>query len=88
VNGLGPVNNQPGSGFPASTTSITQTTPQMPQVTIGGQSAQVIYSGLAPGYVGLYQVNVTVPSNISAGSEPLSISIGGATSKTSGITVQ
>jgi uncharacterized protein (TIGR03437 family) len=88
VNGLGPVNNQPGSGFPASTTSITQKTPQTPLVTIGGQSAQVIYSGLAPGYVGLYQVNVTVPSNIPAGSQPLIISIGGATSKTSGITVQ
>jgi minor extracellular serine protease Vpr len=88
VNGLGPVNHQPGSGFAASTTSITQTTTQKPQVTIGGQSAQVSYSGLAPGFVGLYQVNATVPANISAGNQPLVISIGGATSKASGITVQ
>ncbi len=87
LNGLGPVNNQPASGFPAALNN-TQTTPQTPTVMIGGQSAPVLYSGLAPGYVGLYQVNVTVPSNISAGAQPLTIAIGGAASKASGITVQ
>jgi uncharacterized protein (TIGR03437 family) len=87
LNGLGPVNNQPASGFPAAQND-TQKTPQTPTVMIGGKSAPVLYSGLAPGYVGLYQVNVAVPSNISAGAQSLTISIGGATSKTSGITVQ
>ena len=79
VNGLGPVSNQPASGDPASL--ITQSlTPVTPTVTIGGQSAQVIFSGLAPGYAGLYQVNAIVPAT-GAGIQPISISIGGVTSK-------
>jgi uncharacterized protein (TIGR03437 family) len=35
-------------------------------VTVGGQNAQVLFAGLAPGYVGLYQVNVVVPPGIPA----------------------
>lgn len=34
---------------------------------IGGQSATVQFAGLAPGFVGLYQVNVVVPANIQPG---------------------
>jgi minor extracellular serine protease Vpr len=78
-NGLGPVNPQPASGAPASGTSISNTT-TTPVVTIGGQSAQVIFSGLSPGFVGLYQVNVYVPSGLSAGNQPITIAIGGQTS--------
>ena len=34
----------------------------IPIVTIGGvRATNVIYSGLAPGLVGLYQINVQVP---------------------------
>jgi uncharacterized protein (TIGR03437 family) len=49
-------------------------------VTIGGQTAQVIFSGLSPGFVGLYQVNVTVPPGLSAGNQAITIAIGGNTS--------
>jgi uncharacterized protein (TIGR03437 family) len=78
-NGLGPVTNQQPSGAPASGTSISATT-TTPVVTIGGQPAQVIFSGLSPGFVGLYQVNVYVPSGLSAGNQPITIAIGGNTS--------
>ncbi len=78
-NGLGPVTNQPASGRPAlgNPLSLTTTTPV---VTIGGQQATVSFSGLAPGIVGEYQVNVTVPTGISAGNQPITIAIGGQTS--------
>jgi uncharacterized protein (TIGR03437 family) len=57
-------------------------------VTIGGVTANVSFSGLAPGFVGLYQVNALVP-DIGAGSAvPVAISIGGVTSNTVTIVVQ
>ena len=87
ANGLGAVNNPPESGSPASATKLS-TTKAVAQVSIGGQQAQVLFSGLAPGFPALYQVNVIVPPNATAGNQPLTISIGGVTSKASGIMVQ
>jgi uncharacterized protein (TIGR03437 family) len=79
-NGLGPVTNQPASGAPAPGSPNFATTTTTPVVTIGGQAAQAIFSGLSPGFVGLYQVNVTVPPGLSAGNQPITIAIGGQTS--------
>ena len=79
VSGLGPVTPALASGSPAPTTSLVNTTTS-PTVSIGGQAATVIFSGLAPGFVGLYQVNVQVPSGLTPGNQPITISIGGATS--------
>jgi uncharacterized protein (TIGR03437 family) len=81
VHGLGPVNNQPASGSYVADASATTTT--TPIVKIGGQQAQVIFSGLAPGFPGEYQVNVIVPSGIGTGNQPVSIQIGGVTSAAS-----
>jgi uncharacterized protein (TIGR03437 family) len=36
-------------------------------VTMDGKPAQVIYAGLTPGFVGLYQINVMVPAGIAPG---------------------
>jgi uncharacterized protein (TIGR03437 family) len=87
MNGLGPTNNQPASGEPASSDATKlATTKATPTVQIGGQSAQVFYSGLAPGFPGLYQVTVSVPSGISTGTVPASVTINGKTA-TSGLPV-
>lgn len=48
-------------------------------VTVGGNSAQVFYAGLAPGFVGLVQVNFYVPS-LPPGDYPVQITIGNARS--------
>jgi uncharacterized protein (TIGR03437 family) len=49
----------------------------MPTVMIGGIPAPVIFSGLAPGFVGLYQVNVTVPPSTANGIVDLTIMANG-----------
>lgn len=87
ANGLGPVSNQPASGEPAGSSPLATTT-TVPTVTIGGQPAPVMFSGLAPGFAGLYQVNVTVPSGLSPGMQAVSIAIGGATSPSVNLPVQ
>jgi minor extracellular serine protease Vpr len=87
ANGLGPVANPPASGDPAPSTVLAATT-STPVVTIGGATAPVSFSGLAPGFAGLYQINVTVPSAIGAGQQPVVVSIGGQISKASGIMVR
>ena len=75
LNGLGPVNHQPADGWPANDAS--STTVATPTITIGGQPATVTFSGLAPGYADLYQVNAVVPSAIATGAQPITCTIGG-----------
>jgi adhesin/invasin len=58
-------------------------------VTIGGQNAQVLFAGLAPGYAGLYQVNVVVPPGIAPGaSVPVVLSVAGASSPPVTVAIQ
>ena len=86
--GLGPVTNQPATGAAASASVLSETTTP-PTVMIGGVSASILFSGLAPTFVGLYQINVQVPAAAPFGNTiPLIVSIGGATAKTVTIAVQ
>jgi len=56
---------------------------------IGGAPATVMFSGLVPGYVGLYQVNAQVPTGAAKGpAVPVEISIGGAMSNSVTLAVQ
>jgi uncharacterized protein (TIGR03437 family) len=48
------------------------------QILFGQASANIGYAGLAPGFVGLYQFNVTVPSVSNSDAVPLTFSLGGA----------
>jgi uncharacterized protein (TIGR03437 family) len=74
--GLGVVSGTAKSGEPASVMSTIDKT----SVSIGGKNAVVDYSGLAPGFVGVYQVNVTVPAGVPAGKQSVQIVIGGISS--------
>ncbi len=85
--GLGAVSNQPAIG--AAAVDASSTTIRTPSVTIGGVQASSNFAGLAPGYVGVYQVNALVPATITPGpAVPLSLSIDGVSSNTVTIAVQ
>ena len=86
--GLGPVINQPLDGSAAVSNPLS-TTQYPPLVTIGGAPATVLFSGLTPGGVGLYQVNARVPEGSSKGAAvPVVISIEGVVSNTVTMAVQ
>lgn len=64
--GLGPVTSQPSSGAPALASPLSRTTATT-GVWIGTVPGKVTFSGLAPGFVGLYQMNVQVPASAPTG---------------------
>ncbi len=79
LTGLGKVSPLVENGRPAPSDPLAYTIDQ-PDVAIGGIGLPVLYSGLTPGQVGLYQLNVSVPSNTPKGlSVPLTIKVGGST---------
>ncbi|HXE74300.1 MAG TPA: S8 family serine peptidase [Candidatus Xenobia bacterium] len=86
--GGGPVTNQPASGKGAAANPLSSTT-STPTVTIGGVDAPVLFSGLAPGFVGLYVVTLQVPAGTPTGnSVPVVLTIGGIASNTVTIAVE
>jgi uncharacterized protein (TIGR03437 family) len=76
LTGAGAVTPAVADGAPAPTSTLTYTT-ITPTATIGNASAQVMFSGLAPGFVGLTQVDITVPPSLKTGSYPLVITYAG-----------
>ena len=87
ANGVGPVDNRPPSGDPAGAQPLSRCRVP-PEVTIGGRTATVLFCGLAPGFVGLYQINATVPADAPVGIQPLVMRVGGVTSKSASLPVQ
>jgi adhesin/invasin len=76
--GLGAVTPAVKEGLPAPATPPLSTTVNPVTVTIGGTAAQVAFSGLTPGYAGLYQVNAVVPAGITTGDTvPVVVSVAG-----------
>ena len=85
--GLGPVNPPAATGaaalgFPSLSVVTAPVT-----VTVGGQPATVLFAGLAPGYAGLYQVNLVVPQ-LAPGDYPLQISTGGVASNKATVSIR
>lgn len=87
ANGLGPVNNQPASGAVASSLPLAYTTTSA-TVMIGDANAPVSFAGLAPDFAGLYQINATIPTTLTPGTYPITVTIGNKTSKPSTIVIQ
>ena len=85
--GLGTVTNPPDTGQAASANPLSKTM-TTPTVTIGGREAPVEFSGLAPNFVGLYQVNVVIPSGLPPGEHPVQLTIGGVSGNAVTISVR
>ena len=62
LTGMGAVSPGVADGTAGGANPLSQTTAAPIGVYIGGQPATVLYSGLAPGFPGLYQMNVTLPA--------------------------
>ena len=76
-------NNLPPTAEPLArvTTAVT--------ATVGGRNAPVQFGGLAPGFVGLYQVNVQIPSGVApSGAVSLVLTQGGVSSNSVTIAVR
>jgi len=79
LTGLGAVNPPVADGVAAPSNPLSQTL-VTPDVQIGGANASVQFSGLVPGYVGLYLINVNIPFSAPLGlSVPLTITQGTTT---------
>jgi len=78
--GLGATDPPLTTGVPPA--GAAQVTPPV-TITIGGvtlPAANIIYVGVTPGYIGLYQINLQVPSGIPSGNQPIVIQSGAAQS--------
>ena len=70
--GLGAVETSVASGAMAPSVPPDSTV-QPPTVSIANLSANVTFAGLAPGFVGLYQINVQAPAGLPTGNQPVQI---------------
>ena len=76
--GLGRTSPPIDSGMPAPSDPLPSAV-IVPAVSLGGTALNVIYAGLVPGSVGLYQINATVPGKVPNGLEiPLVVNQGGS----------
>jgi uncharacterized protein (TIGR03437 family) len=83
VTGLGEVRGPngeapPPAGEAAPSDRLFRTTAQFFNVNIEGTPATVPFAGLAPGFAGLYQVNVTIPQDAPQGNAELWIDVPGS----------
>jgi uncharacterized protein (TIGR03437 family) len=77
--GLGQTTPAVTAGLPAPSDTLAGVLVP-PKVDLGGTPLTVLFAGLTPGEVGVYQINVTVPRNAPMGlGVPLNISQGAAT---------
>ncbi len=85
--GLGDVNPPGQTGLPAPASPLPETVSN-PQVRIDGRDSLVTFSGLAPFFAGLYQINVQVPEGLPPGRYTLVVIVDGIMSNAVLIDVQ
>jgi uncharacterized protein (TIGR03437 family) len=87
LTGMGPVLPvlQTGQLGPADPPAVTYL---QPVLRIAGEEAQVLFSGYAPGFLGLYQINIVIPDTAPSGLVNLDVVVDRVPSQTSKIAVR
>jgi uncharacterized protein (TIGR03437 family) len=88
--GMGATNPAVGSGQVAPGSVVGQSLANatlQPLVQVAGQKATVLYAGLTPGSIGLYQIDLTIPTNVPAGNPSITVSQNTANANTTTIPV-
>ncbi len=92
--GLGQTSPAATTGAAASSSTLETINPANATITLGGGFITTVpikpaFVGLAPGFVGLYQINFTLPSNAPVGSSiPVMLTVNGAQSNPVNIAIQ
>lgn len=84
MTGQGPVDRTVQTGAASPAEPVAKATLPV-TATVGGRNAEVLFAGLSPGGVGLFQVNVLVP--VAYGDCPVVVSVGGIASNAANITI-
>jgi uncharacterized protein (TIGR03437 family) len=85
--GFGPVTPTNPTGV-ITTASNSIVSSDAVTIFFGTTPAAIAYAGLAPGFVDLYQFNITVPSTLANGDYPITVKVGGtAITQTMSLTV-
>src|SRR5579883_1601020 len=85
--GFGPVTPLPETGAPAGSSPVSTMNPA-PSVTINGHNSTLLFAGLSPGSVGLYQFNLVIPDQAGIGNLNVQFDTGGLNPKLVTIPVQ
>ena len=91
MNGVGEVSPALRTALsPSSTTALANLPkPVLPlAVTVGGTRVFLQFAGIAPGFVGVAQVNFIVPGSVELGPQPVVVTVGGVPSPPVNLMVQ
>ena len=77
LEGMGATTPPTASGYAAAGEARVQL---QPNVIIGGKTAEISYAGLTPGLIGVYQINLRIPPDLTPGDLAVAVTQNGVTS--------
>jgi uncharacterized protein (TIGR03437 family) len=87
LTGTGPVTPAASTGIPAPLDSLSYLTSSY-NALLWPNPAAIAFAGLAPGYVGLTQMNVSIPPGLATGTYPLTLTVNGQAANTANVSVK
>ena len=85
--GLGAVENTPATGQAAPAALLSRAL--LPTgITLGGVRCEVLYAGLAPGFVGVFQLNIQVSAQAATGAQDIVVVSGGVSGRAATVYVE